>query len=242
VLSTSSDPRAELSSASQRMSAWHKSHLAANVYPISFSSAWASLLSNVSLVNMLSRLLNSTLEKLSITDHLPSAPPEFPTLTFPLPPPEGTGTPSLCSRCLTLLSHVVTQYGDGTGYQGLTILHSSSLIDPFEASQRTTRLKGQNNKDSSSGSSKILPSCVICTRTLILFNAARAHVSFEKSLRKTPTNDWSLTWRIDAPDPKRLPQFAFPHASVSVLMTVDHEGGYGWGIGKYIEISLKNPL
>jgi hypothetical protein len=191
---------------------------------------------------MLSSLVSSTLEKLSIKESTSSKSPKllYPTLSFPPPPPAGTGSRSLCARCLTLLSHVITQFGDGTGYKGLVIPHSSSIPDLSEASQSNASLKAQKNETSESDTSITPPHCVICTKTLALFNAARAHISFEPSLRNTPCNEWSLSWRIDAPDPKIYPQFAFPHDSVSVLMSVDHKGGYGWGIGKYIRMSLMN--
>lgn len=188
---------------------------------------------------MLSRLVTSTLGKLSTKESTTLKSPQllYPTLSFPPPPPGGTGSRSLCARCLTLLSYVITQYGDATGYKDLVIPHSSSVP---EVSQIDANLNAQRNEPLESNTSSTHPPCVTCIKTLTLFNAARAHISFEPSLRNTPCNGWSLSWRIDAPDPKIYPQFAFPHDSVSVLMTVRHTGGYGWGIGKYIRISLMN--
>lgn len=171
---------------------------------------------------MLSRLVNSALEKLSVKESTSSKSPElsYPTLSFPLPPPAGTGSRSLCARCLTLLSHAISQYGDGTDYKGLEITHSSSIATLSEVGQSKA------------------PPCVICAKTFALFEAARAHVAFETSLRNTPSKEWSLTWRVNERDPKIHPQFGFSHDSVSFAMTVTHTGGYGWGIGKYIRISL----
>ena len=182
---------------------------------------------------MFSRLLSSTLEKLSVKD-IPSQTLEtgLPTLPFPPPPPAGTGTGSLCSRCLTLLSHVVTRYGNGTGYTSLDLKHSNSIPDTSAAGRSDAALHAQGRGPYfATGPNSSLASCVICKKTGVLFDAARQHVSFEASLRSTPWKDWSLRWNIDAPDPKVYPQFAFPHDSVSVLMTVKHKGGYGWGIG-----------
>lgn len=76
------------------------------------------------------------------------------------------------------------------------------------------------------------PTCVICTKSLILFDSARAHVSFEPSLRNTPQHEWSLSWKVDASDPKIYPQVILPHNPVSVKINVSHKGGYGWGIGE----------
>lgn len=67
----------------------------------------------------------------------------------------------------------------------------------------------------------------------MLFEAARAHVAFESSLRTTPFHEWSLSWQVDASDPNVYPQYAFPHHAVSILVSVDHKGGYGWGIGGF---------
>jgi hypothetical protein len=182
---------------------------------------------------MFSRLVASTLEKLSIKDNSASktSGSSFPTLSFPTPPPVGIGTTSLCPRCLTLLTHVVSQFGDGTGYTTLVMPHSQSLAHLSARKQVMTSSQGKISAEPASSASTT--SCVICTKTLILFNAARAHSAFDKSLTKTRYTEWSLRWTIDAPDPKIYPQFAFPHDNVSVLMTVDHKGGYGWGIGTY---------
>ncbi|KAE9372590.1 HET-domain-containing protein [Stipitochalara longipes BDJ] len=162
---------------------------------------------------MVSRFLNSALEQLSIgqSKSSNSAELQFPTLPFPLPPPAGTGTSSLCARCLTLLSRVITEFGDGTDYKSFEIPHSSSIP---ETSQKSV------------DSPKNASTCVICIKTLILFEDARAHVSFEQTLRKTPCKDWSLTWRITAPEPKGRDE-------VDVRLSVDHKGGYGWGIGGF---------
>ncbi|RDW63596.1 hypothetical protein BP6252_11141 [Coleophoma cylindrospora] len=181
---------------------------------------------------MLSRIVRSTLDKLSLTQPPSEASKPFhPTLSFPSPPPTGRGSSSLCARCLTLLSHVITQYGDGTGYKGLEITHSSTLFDPSESGQHNANRKATKNQNSESPNSS--SPCVICTKAFKLFNDARAHSAWEKTLRKTPPSEWSLSWRVDAPDPKIFPQFAFPHDSLTVLMSVNHKGGYGWGIGGF---------
>ena len=188
-----------------------------------------TLLGSISqLSNMLSRLMTSALEKLSLKETTSSKSPEsaYPTLCFPRTSSLGSSTRSLCNRCLTLLSHVVTRFGDGTGYKTLVLPHSSSMIPPSDSTPRHKTAKPDISDESQP--------CVICTKSFVLFDAARAHVAFEPSLRNTPSRKWSLRWTIDAPDPKVYPQFAFPHDSVSVLMTAEHEGGYGWGIGRCI--------
>ena len=178
---------------------------------------------------MLSRLTES------LKDLVPAEPRESqqPTLSFPPPPPAGSGTRSLCARCLTLLSHVTTEYGDGTEYKDLEILHSGCLPDLWREGPNDASTHAQK-KSSIFATLRVLPSCVLCTKSLILIDAAMAHISFEPSLRDTPYKEWSLHWKIDAPDPKIYPQFAFPHDSLSVLININHKRGYGWGIGQPI--------
>lgn len=170
---------------------------------------------------MLSRFVSSALDKLSIKESAPSKSigTVYPTLSFPPPPPAGPGTRSLCARCLTLLSHVITQYGNGTRSESLALLHSSSISDLFELSQN----KGQRNRISESEALAATLPCVLCTKTLILFNDARAHVSFESSLRNTACKEWSLSWQVNSSDSN----------AVGISLSIDHKGGYGWGIGKY---------
>ena len=184
---------------------------------------------------MLSRLKDLVIGKLPIEENCEIL---YPTLSFPPTPPTGQGTNSLCPRCLTLLSHVISQYGDGTGYKDLEILHSSELPDPPRSRLKDASNYVKTRETSDSHNARAPSPCVICTKSLMLFDAARAHVAFEPSLRNTSYKEWSLVWRIDSPDPKHYPQYAFPHDSVSVLMSVDHKDGYGWGIGK----SIKKPL
>ncbi|KAI1866494.1 hypothetical protein JX265_007795 [Neoarthrinium moseri] len=129
----------------------------------------------------------------------------YPTLSFPQDVP---GAGSLCPRCLTLLSHVITRFGDGSGCEGDELPHSFSI--PAST-----------------------PACPICKKTRILFDGARAHVSFEESLRRNATEQWKLTWRLSTVEAKTYPQYALPYGCVSVLMTATHRGGYGWGIGGF---------
>ncbi|KAK0316426.1 hypothetical protein LTR01_000174 [Friedmanniomyces endolithicus] len=111
-------------------------------------------------------------------------------ITHPLPPPGVTS--SLCARCLTLLSLVITRFGDGTSYTPLGDLPHSTFT-----------------------SSPLPTPCPICVKARRLFDGARAHVSFEDSLRKVPASEWSLSWQIDCSDPRQ------------------HRGRYGWGIGSF---------
>ncbi|KAK0856613.1 hypothetical protein LTS02_010601 [Friedmanniomyces endolithicus] len=107
-----------------------------------------------------------------------------------LPPPGVTA--SLCARCLTLLSLVITRYGDGTGYTPLDDLpHSTFTSTPLPTS------------------------CPICVKARRLFDGARAHISFEDSLRKVPASEWSLSWQMDCSNPRQ------------------HRGRYGWGAGSF---------
>ncbi|MCJ1393979.1 hypothetical protein MMC18_006856 [Xylographa bjoerkii] len=187
------------------------------------------------LLTLLSRLMAWMLEKLSSEELTSSKSPRllYPTLSFPPPPPTGTGTRALCARCLTLLSHVITHYGDGTGYKSLDIPHSAFIPDFPKASRSNASVNAQDNETLESNASSDHLTCVVCTKTSSLFDVARAHISFEPSLRNTRRNEWSWSWMIDAHDPKRYPQFAFPHEEVNVDMVVTHKGGYGWVIGRF---------
>lgn len=129
----------------------------------------------------------------------------YPTFSFPQNIP---GADSLCPRCLTLLSHVFTWFGDGSGCEGDSLPHSFSI--PAST-----------------------PACPICAKTIILFDAARAHVSFEESLRKSAAEQWKLTWQLSTVEAKTYPQYALPYGCVSVLLTATHRGGYSWGIGGF---------
>jgi hypothetical protein len=86
---------------------------------------------------MLSRLLDKALVKLDIKDSEKQAAAKaavllYPTIAFP-PPPQGTG--SICTRCLTLLSHFVYLFGNSNDYQPLVITHSSAIRDLSHAVQ-----------------------------------------------------------------------------------------------------------
>src|SRR4051794_26108201 len=86
---------------------------------------------------MFSRLLDKALVKLEIKDSeeqtaAKAEEQRYPTLSFP-PPPRGTN--SLCPRCLTLLSHFIAHFGDGTSYESLVITHSSATRDLSHAVQ-----------------------------------------------------------------------------------------------------------
>jgi hypothetical protein len=123
---------------------------------------------------------------------------------------------------------MITQFGDGTGYKAIEILHSPTLHDPSG--------ENRNGKAPEPDASR----CVICTKTLVFLDNAKAHVAFEPSLRSTPYYEWSVRWRIDAADPKVYPQFAFPHESLSVQLTAEHKDGYGWGIGNLTALNILN--
>ncbi|TGO27378.1 hypothetical protein BPAE_0043g00520 [Botrytis paeoniae] len=172
---------------------------------------------------MLSRLLNSTLEKLSIKEATPVESPKdlHPTLSFPPPHPAGKGTRSICARCLTLLSHMIKLYGDGTKHDKLQIVHSLSMqVRDFRPKHRSLWIHPKDDPEED----PLDENCVICAKIKILFDAMQAHVSFEPSLRDAPYEDWSLTWAgsIDIPD-----------RCLSVLVTTKHKGGFSWGIGGF---------
>lgn len=130
---------------------------------------------------------------------------ELPTITLPR---EAEVTKSLCARCLTLISHIITQIGHGSDYQGLGLPHSTSMRDSPSA-------------------------CVVCARIKLLFDAMRSHISFETSLRNSPARDWSLSWGLSAAQPRTDPGNAFRVDYAAVLMTATHRRGYSWGIGGF---------
>lgn len=132
--------------------------------------------------------------------------PAFPTLHFPPPPPHGPGTNRLCPRCLTLLYHTVFAYGDGSGCSELEMPHLPSMAS---LSKNT---------------------CVICARLELLFNGMRQHVSFEPTLRQSPSQEWHLTWKLDAP--ATISWHAFHKQAARVSFMVKHKRGYSWGIGE----------
>lgn len=191
---------------------------------------------------MFSKLLTRTVDRLAekLTDAIsltPADDAEHPTLTFPPPAPIGTGTRYLCARCLTLLSHVVTRFGDGTHYEGLGMQHSrmDMLAQASRDSRRFDRRPpGAVAVAATTTTTPANPSpCVVCARTKILFDAVRQHVSFEDSLRTTALHEWKVSWRVDPHNARHYPKYQFPHADVSVLITITHRGGYGWGIGGF---------
>lgn len=98
---------------------------------------------------MLSRLVSSAIKKLTDTSIANDSLPRFPTLSFPPPRSAGTGTRRLCGRCLTLLYHVTYAYGDGTECENLEFPHCSPMFSLWGAS------------------------CVICAKTLLLFDGMR---------------------------------------------------------------------
>ncbi|KAK6615855.1 heterokaryon incompatibility protein [Botrytis cinerea] len=173
---------------------------------------------------MLSRLLNSTLERLSVKEEstpLESPKDLYPTLSFPPPHPVGKGTRSICARCLTLLSHMIKLYGDGTKHDKLQIVHSQSIqVRDFRPRHRSVWIHPKDDPEED----PLDENCVICAKIRILFDAMQVHVSFEPSLRDAPYEDWSLTWagNIDIPD-----------GCLSVLVTAKHKGGFSWGIGGF---------
>ncbi|EKD20822.1 HET domain protein pin-c1 [Drepanopeziza brunnea f. sp. 'multigermtubi' MB_m1] len=167
---------------------------------------------------MLTRLLDKALVKLEIKDSPKQTSARadealYPTLFFP-PPPQGTT--SLCRRCLTLLSHFISRFGDGTDYQPLTITHSWSIRDLTHAVQMNHAVARKNTTE-----------CVICIKVFILFKAMQAHVSFEDSWRTSPSTDWNLTWAIT------LPNYEPNKDRLHVKFSVTHKGGYSWGIGGF---------
>ncbi len=110
-------------------------------------------------------------------------------------------------------------------YKSFAIPHSSSIP---EGRQRS--LEGPKNASK----------CVICIKTLIPFNNARVHGSFEQSLRKTPCKDWRLTWSISAPALKPYEHSQLPRDEIDIRLSVKHKGGYGWEIGRPL-ISISCP-
>src|ERR1700712_1784770 len=92
-----------------------------------------------------------------------------PTLCFPPPPPHGAGTHSLCSRCLTLLSHLATHFGDGTRYESIIIPHSSSIASLIEAEHSNSGLESKDGGRRNDGLGSSVMNCVICTKTLSYF-------------------------------------------------------------------------
>lgn len=172
---------------------------------------------------MFSRLLDKALVKLEIKDspQQTSAKADealYTTSSFP-PPPRGTT--ALCPRCLTLLSHFVSRFGDGHDYSQLTITHAWSIRDLSHAVHMDFAVARKNTTE-----------CVICIKVFILFKAMQAHVSFEDSWRSSPSTDWALTWEL------RLPDYEAHVDRLHVKFSVTHKGGYGWGIGKQSLASL----
>ena len=166
---------------------------------------------------MFSRLLDKALEKLEIKDtavqiSAKADAAQYPTLSFP-PPPEGTN--SICPRCLTLLSHFITRFGDGTRYEAQVITHSSAIRDMSHALQRNNTVPRLNTTE-----------CVICIKVFILYKAMQGHISFEDSWRMSTSTDWSLTWEVFRADYEAV------NDRLHVKLLVRHKGRYGWGIGK----------
>ncbi|KAL5315339.1 hypothetical protein ACEPPN_016206 [Leptodophora sp. 'Broadleaf-Isolate-01'] len=167
---------------------------------------------------MLSRLLDKALVKLDVKDSEKQTAAKaavllYPTIAFP-PPPQGTG--SMCTRCLTLLSHFVYLFGDGNDYQPLVITHSSAIRDLSHAVQMDHAVARKNTTE-----------CLICIKVFILFKAMQAHVSFEDAWRNSPSTDWSLTWEVS------VPNYEANQDRLHVKFSVTHKGGYGWGIGGF---------
>lgn len=151
--------------------------------------------------------LISALEKASIKDSAsPSSPGSLP-LHFPSPPPAGTGTRSLCTRCLTVLSHFITHFGNGTWYDELSTAHSS-MSEVSSASGRTSKLEAQEMGISENENLGVFQACVICTKALRLFDAQRERPDFEAHLRNKPYHEWMLVWKTNA-----VPQGAFSKGS-----------------------------
>lgn len=165
---------------------------------------------------MLSRLLGKALEKLEIRDttHQTSAKADellYPTFSFPSPP---RGTRSLCARCLTLLSHFITRFGDGTNYQSLKITHSPAIRDISHAVQMNNTAARKNTSE-----------CVICIKIFILFKAMQVHYTFEDSWRSSPSTDWSLCWGVDPP------KYQSDQDRLHIKLSIRHKGGYPWELG-----------
>ncbi|KAH7176062.1 hypothetical protein EDB81DRAFT_874878 [Dactylonectria macrodidyma] len=75
-------------------------------------------------------------------------------------------------------------------------------------------------------------SCMICAKTLLLFDGMQKHVSFEETVRKSPLAEWRLTWKFDTPATVSWHQFSQQAARVSLM--VKHRRGYSWGIGSFM--------
>ncbi|KAK0701936.1 heterokaryon incompatibility protein-domain-containing protein [Lasiosphaeria miniovina] len=74
--------------------------------------------------------------------------------------------------------------------------------------------------------------CVICAKTLLLFDGMQKHVSFEETLRTSLLADWRLTWKFETPATVSWHQFSKQAARVALM--VKHKRGYSWGIGSFM--------
>ena len=157
---------------------------------------------------MFTRLLTSAIHKLEAkldaAATANTAESTLPTLLFP-------PHPSLCARCLTLLYHVVMDFGDGTVVNEREMMHSSSMACLSAAG------------------------CVVCAKMLLLFDGVKKHVSFEETLRKTHAWEWNLKWTVSRPSSYKK---EFTNEAAQVHLFIRHRRGYGWGMGEFFFSSL----
>lgn len=138
---------------------------------------------------------------------------EHPTLDFPEPP---IGTRSLCKRCLTLLSHVITHFGDGSRHGALDLHHSASLPDPSDPSSPPS-----------------ISSCIICKKTKYFFDVFRKRTAMEEHMRASPLSHWSLKWKIDTPKENFHDRWKFPVDEFAVILIVTHFSERYWRMGGF---------
>lgn len=117
----------------------------------------------------------------------------YPTLKFP---PLPAGTKALCRRCLTLLFHFLTGFGDGIDFKSLRIAHSLALRDLTYAFESESTDYPTPRRDTNE--------CVICLKVHLLRKHwkafpfyEKAHIEWEKVLKNAPIEDWHIVWATE---------------------------------------------
>lgn len=126
-------------------------------------------------------------------------------------PGPQSGTSSLCQTCLTLLSHVVTHFGDGSHFQTMEVAHPVALSECFQGA-----------------SARPMSLCVICQKTIYFFNVLRRRSAMEDDVRSSPSSQWNVKWRVEAPMESLQERWQFPLDEVSVIFVVTHQSGTSW--------------